>query len=280
MSKVAILVVGVGLATGLMGFVFGKSSTPSGGGDPAAVLAAIEQQNETIEALRSDVKDLRKQLDRKLRTLDRRIDESPAAAGARSAALEAAIASGEVSEELVAELSEGLAAAGGDELAARLEKRMGEQMERLSARQRNRDEKGNWKPPMSDLARELELDEQQAQDVTRVIDAGRDRAFLIIQTPRDDGTTLLEEFAEDLKQGDQGAATMRFFGRLANEKIPGSDSTYMARLGELNGEIDRELGEVMSAEQHKRMHELQVELLEVKTGYDPFGAFVVERLGE
>ena len=73
---------------------------------------------------------------------------------------------------------------------------------------------------------------------------------------------------------------MRLFGRLSNEKIPGSDSTYMARLAEVNAEIDRELSEVMSAEQHQRMHDLQVELLEVKTGYDPFGAFVVERLGE
>lgn len=279
MSKAAILVVGVGLAAGFMGFVFAKTAAPPAASSDS-VLAAIEQQSESIEALRGEVKDLGKQVDRKLRSLDRRIDETPAPSTGSSAALEAALASGEMSEELVAELSEGLAAAGSEELAQRLEKRMTEQMERLSARQRNRDDEGKWKPPVGDLARELGLDERQAEELTEIVDAGRDRAFLIIQTPLDDGSTLLEQFADDLKAGDQGAATMRFFGRLASEKVPGSDATYLARLGEVNAEMDQQLGETMTADQHKRLRDLQVELLEVKTGHDPFGAFIVERLGE
>jgi len=269
------VVVLVGLTLGLTAFLVASQPAATDSAEVLARLGRIEEGQSDLAGLAREVRELRSRLDRRLGALERRREGGSlrplGADGARAAGLESA--DGEASATGDAALDAGV--------AARLERAVEAKMEMLAARQRNRGEDGRWKPPIGELARELGLDDPQQRKLDAVFRSARDEVFAILGTERPDGTSLLDDFAHELKETeDYGKTVGWFFGRLVKERVPGTQQTYLAASIELSERVQAQAQAHLDERQRTRFQELQLDVLEVNTGYDPVGDYIKERLSE
>ncbi len=264
MSTNAVLVTMVGLTLATSIFV----AVAVGTGDTARIsdleeqLAESNRQNKEFESLKSEVARLSSRIDRRIGAFEQRpraraADTDAAAAVAGTAAIDASAA---------AKLEEAL--------AERLEKTLDKKMDQFAARSQNRGADGKWKPQMDALSTELELDVGQSAEATRIFDAAKDEVYVLLKTVRLDGGSLLDDFAEDLRDGDPGEATKTFFSRIFTEKLPGTDRTYLTEVMEITEEVNGALGEHLTEAQMGKLQRLNVDVLDVKTGYDPIGDYI------
>jgi len=145
----------------------------------------------------------------------------------------------------------------------------------MAARDRERGEDGKWKAPIDDLTKELKLTDAQKTDAARIFDHSRDEAFALLKTQRLDGGSILDDYASALKSGaDAQETTKQLFTRILTERVPGSDQTYLAEFIAMHQSVEEQLGSKLDAAQMKRLRSLRVDLLDVKTGYDPVGDYV------
>ena len=80
------------------------------------------------------------------------------------------------------------------------------------------------------------------------------------------------------ESGDFEGATKRFIGRITTDRLPGTDRTYLSAFGELEQRIRNEAEAQLDEEGKRRFRELNVDVLEVQTGYDPIGDYIRARL--
>jgi hypothetical protein len=266
-------VIAIGLATvslALTAYVAVVVSGIRAGGDTGVVaeLTEINERLDRLEKLRLDVAGMDKSVGRKIDRLERRIADTPGSIGGSASAMAAGAEGAEVtSPEEVAQREEAL--------ADRLEKRLGEKMEKLANRDRERNGQGEWKAPVDELAKELGLTDDQKREATAIFNEARDETFVLLKTTRLDGGSLLDDFASALKNGDDPEeATKSLFKRIFTENVPGSDRTFLTDLIALRTDVHDELGRHISADQLSKLDRLRVDLLDVKTGYDPVGDYV------
>jgi hypothetical protein len=223
-------------------------------------LAAAEKRADAVESLRVELRTTTERLERRITDVDR--VETRTGRGPSAPAPEAA----QPAETAAAADAKPL-----QELADRLEKKM----ESLAARDKERGEDGKWKAPLDELAAELKLSDAQKAETKRIFDHARDETFTLLKTQRLDGGSLLDDFAGALKSGaDPAESTRQLFRRIFTEKVPGSDQTYLAEAIALTQDVEDELSGRLDAGQMKRLKALRVDLLDVKTGYDPVGDYV------
>ena len=158
-------------------------------------------------------------------------------------------------------------------IAEQVQAQVGHEIKKLGQRKRNQN--GEWEPPMSELAEELDLTGEQSEAARHIFDASREDVFSLFKTARKDGGSLADDLAIDLKtSGEPGASMKRFFQRLVNDKIPGTDRTYLADLIKLRGQVFESLGDELSEEQMNKLKSLRIDPLQVGTGYDPMKAYI------
>jgi len=243
---------------------------PGGDGVSDERLAAIEKRLDGIESTLREVRDTGRSVKRRVDSAPRR-GEGPGAAAAAAGAAESAALDGDGAR----------AAAFEDEVASRLESKVEEQMERLAARQRYRDEDGKWKPPISEIKREFGLNDEQERALTEVFDGARDEAFAMLSEQRLDGGDALSDFASDItKTGDFRGAIGRFFGALAKNKVPGREQTYLQAFGEIEERVRARAESHLDEKGRAHFRDMNVDVFEVKTGHDPIGDFIRDRIGE
>lgn len=273
MNTNAVLVALTSLSLGAT--VYLVASLPKQGGDDARIadlvkrLDAAEKRADAIESLRGDVRQMRESLDRRVADVARRVD-----AGAAAASAPADVASGKQAA---------MAAEGGprleDVVADRVEKKISEKMETLAARDRERGDDGKWKAPLDELSTELKLNDTQKAEAKRIFEHSRDEVFALVKTMRLDGGCILDDYAAVLKSGaDPGEATRQFIQRLFTERVPGSDRTYLADFITIGQDVEEQLGRQFDKDQMRRFKSLRVDILDVKTGYDPVGDYVRAKL--
>lgn len=166
-------------------------------------------------------------------------------------------------------------AAAGDAVAERLERRI----EAVAARERARGADGKWHAPIDELAQELGAEGETRAAVVRVLDGAKDQVCSILQTQRADGASLLDDYAKALRDtGDAPRATQAFFQRILAEKVPGTDETYFVAITRVTEATERDLGRHLGDAKMEKLRALRVDLLDVKTGHDPVGDAVRERL--
>lgn len=239
--------------------------------DVKASLDRIEERLTKLEDLRTAVDRLDANVDRRMERVERRVAEAPAV-GSLTAAAEA----GEG-----AEAAPGANPGGAplDELVARIEEKIDSKMDRIAARQGERNAMGEWKAPLDELEKELGLDERQKREAAAIFDEARDETFVLLKTMRLDGGSLLDDFAAALKEGqDPPTATRAFFQRILSDEVPGTDRTYLADLLTLRQDVKSALAKELSATQMTKLDRLRVDLLDVKTGHDPVGDYVRARV--
>jgi hypothetical protein len=246
-------------------------SAPPDTADLERRLAAAEKRADAVEALRDDVRALRDRLDRRITDVATRVESATVRAASPSPFESAAAPPIDGAPERAVSIE--------DAIAERVEKRVAEKIDTLAARDRQRGDDGKWKAPLEDLAKELTLDEATTAEVKQVFDRSRDEAFALLKTMRLDGGSLIDDFADALKSGaDPGEETRSFFQRIVSERVPGSDRTYLAEFIAITQGVEAELGRRLDADRMKRLRALRVDLLDVKTGYDPVGDYVRAKL--
>jgi hypothetical protein len=232
-------------------------------------LDAAEKRADAVESLRGEVRQMHEALDRRVGDVARRVDAATAAASAPAdAAAGAQAARGAPGAPRLEDL-----------VADRVEKKLSEKMETLAARDRERGEDGKWKAPLDELGTELKLTDAQKAEAKRIFEHSRDDVFALVKTQRLDGGCILDDYAAMLKSGaDPGESTRQFIQRLFTERVPGSDRTYLADFITIGQDVEEQLGRQFDKEQMRRFKALRVDLLDVKTGYDPVGDYVRAKL--
>lgn len=160
-----------------------------------------------------------------------------------------------------------------------VEDRLTAKIERLASRRMNRNREGQWKASMDDLAAELKLDDETKEMAYGVFNGAHDEIFALFKKARVDGTSILDDMVGDFREGAPDWE-QRLRKRLTAEKVPGTDQTYMEALGALYERVSGDLADHMSPEQMTGLKDLNVALLEIKTGYDPIGDFIRTTLSQ
>ena len=273
MSSNGVLIGLVALSVGMSGYVAIAVSGERGDGDRVAQLerelVAANDRAAAVEGLQSEVRKLRTRLEHRMGRLETRVEDEAVAASVAGLTGDPSSVAGTIAAGASDEF--------GDKLVDKLEKRLGERMEKLAQRQRNR--AGEWKAPIDELSNDLELDEAQKAEATLIFNEARDETYVLLKTMRLDGGSLLDDFVESLRDNpDPGGATRDFFRRIMTEKLPGSDRSYLGELMALQGDVKGALAKSFSTDQMTKLESLNVDLLDVKTGYDPIGDYVRAKL--
>ncbi len=227
-------------------------------------LEAAEKRADAAEALKTQMREMSERLDRRIGELEQRVAEPRSTPGVGAAG-------GGVAARPVAPDGKPLE----DVVADRVEKKVAERLEAMSNRDKERGEDGKWKAPLDDLAVELKLSDAQKAEAKKIFDHVRDEAFTLLKTQRLDGGSLLDDYAAALKSGaDVAETTRQFFGKIMSDKVPGTAQTYLAEFITMHQDAEDQLAHQLDAGQMKRLKSLRVDLLDVKTGYDPVGDYV------
>jgi len=236
--------------------------------DDGARLAAIERRLDRMEGLVREARDEARRAAAGARRVD--VRALPSADAAVSAA-----DTGDGTDTTAAMADDTLEQA----VAERVGKQVEAQLERHAAERRNRADDGRWKPPIDDVRLVLDLTPQQEDELRAAFDAARDEAYTLLTTQRADGGNLVDDFAEDLRRSEEpGRAWGRLFSRLASENVPGGSRTYLAVLASSAERIRDQIAGRLTPDQARRFRALNIDVFDVKTGHDPVGDHVRERL--
>ncbi len=120
------------------------------------------------------------------------------------------------------------------------------------------------KPAFGQLAEALRLDANQEDRLRKDLMAFKEDFFAIISEERSDGVVPLEEIAkaEELGPNDPGRA--QIFIKLFTLKIPGSDETYMQRLGDMTTEFRKGVKDYLRDDQNEIFNAIEVDYLGVE----------------
>lgn len=156
-----------------------------------------------------------------------------------------------------------------------------EKMEKKLARPQGGEQ---WKPSLEEMSKELELQSDQESQVAQAANTAKDQLMALARIRRADGGSFLDELADAVHESQSNPAAMQtkmgpIFLRLAVEKVPGRDTTYLTEILSISGEAHQRFRSAMSEEQYADLSRRNVDVFSIKTGYDPFGEYVASRWG-
>lgn len=235
--------------------------------DPGSSAADRETARQ-ITALQAEVQSLRDALDG-LRDEIGQAQPSPGAPPVRAARV-----AGRVPARSGSPVDPAQADVIAQQVARTVEGRLQDRIDRLTARQQQRNAFGQWKAPMDELARELGLSDTEHEAAIAIFNGGRDASYELLTLEQADGTTMLDALVDSI----QGGTVDAWFRNLSQVKVPGSDETYSARYAALIRDLRADLAEQLTDEQMQRLDGLNLALLEIQTGYDPVADEIGARL--
>ena len=185
----------------------------------------------------------------------------------------------DASAEMTAEEKQAMEDAIADAVDAKLREQEAEKAEREKNRERT--EWGEWKAPIDDLAADLNLDTNQKAAATEIFDRARDKFTELIAVKRPDGTSVLSDFAEDLKNGvPQEDAVKDFQYAIQHDLVPGTETSILSELLSIKDDVTTQLGEHLDRNQLTEYKKLKVDSLQVETGYEPIRDYIVDYMKE
>jgi hypothetical protein len=132
---------------------------------------------------------------------------------------------------------------------------------------------GERKVPLHDLAKELAIDPRAQERVEEIANAAKKEIFDVARTPRADGTSLADDLVAAVLKGDEKGAR-QVFGKLFTDKVPGTDSTYVAVVTGIQDKANRGLEQTLGPDGYARYRHMSLRPENIETGYDPFGEYV------
>lgn len=144
----------------------------------------------------------------------------------------------------------------------------------------------NKKPPMDLFAKTLELTDLQREAAGQEIVRAQNDIKSILEIPAEDGTVFLEELVEVFASGmanpgKNAERSMKFFGRLLSEKVPGTDETYATRIDGVKRRVSATFKRDWNEKQYATFEMWQMDPTEVQglegSPWTPLGERIVER---
>lgn len=148
---------------------------------------------------------------------------------------------------------------------------------KLAARdEKKKEEQGDRKVPLHDLAKELALDAATQAKVAEVANVTKKQILDLLKTPRPGAKSLADELVEAFTSGDTQRVQQTFL-KAFSEKIPGSDVTYITGVGRIQEVAHQNLQRLMGPETYQRFSHMNLKPENIETGFDPWSEFVQER---
>ncbi len=128
--------------------------------------------------------------------------------------------------------------------------------------------KANKKPGMKVFASALELTNEQREAAERVVVDGQRKLHAVLAIPTAGGSSLMDELVEIMARGiaqpgkDHGFG--RWFARVASEKVPGTNQTYVAQIESIKTSMRTTFKRDWSKAQFKEFEEWGVDPTEIQ----------------
>ncbi len=156
-----------------------------------------------------------------------------------------------------------------------VERKTDEVLRRLRAKE-------DKKPPIATFASTLRLSESQRAETERVVAEGQREMYRILEVPTADGTNLLEQVVEIAARGMAEPGKDHGFGawlvRIVNEKVPGTNSTYAARIESLKQSMRTSFERDWSDSQYQEFKQWGVDPTEIQGVRDSPTDALMERI--
>ena len=164
-----------------------------------------------------------------------------------------------------------------EEIAQIVEEKVREQAE--ADPKKNSEEQGAFgerKLPLANIAEDLELDLGTEALVAEIANVSKKEMFDILKTLRADGSNLADDLVNGFLAGDENILK-EIFGKIFTDVLPGSNTTYLAAMGEAQQRAHRSLEETLGPERYLRFKHMNVDPNDIQTGYDPFEEYMQQR---
>ncbi len=135
---------------------------------------------------------------------------------------------------------------------------------------------GDRKMPLHDMAKELGLDAQTQAKVAEVANSAKKDIFEVARTPRPDGTNIADDLIQAMLSGD-GARAQQVFVKLFTDKIPGTETTYLAAISGIQDRAREGLKGILGDSLYTRYEHMNVTPDHIETGFDPFAEYIKEK---
>src|SRR5579862_386493 len=141
--------------------------------------------------------------------------------------------------------------------------------EKLQARGAAKAAGNDRKMPLFDLAKELSLDDAAQTRIASIANTVKKEIFDILKTPRPDGTNMADELLAAFTAGDTDGV-QKLFSRVLTEKIPGTDTPYVAAVTRVQDKANQGLRVAMGADAFGRYQGMNLKPENIETGFDPW----------
>lgn len=135
---------------------------------------------------------------------------------------------------------------------------------------------GDRKMPLFELSKELALDPAVQARISAIANTAKKEIFDILKTPRADGTNAADEVISAFMSGDQAAA-QKVFLKLFTEKIPGTDTPYVAAVQAAQQKANLGLSQAMGPDAFGRYQGMSLKPENIETGFDPWQDYIQQR---
>jgi hypothetical protein len=149
--------------------------------------------------------------------------------------------------------------------------------EKLQARKENKKfGEEDRKMPLFELAKELILDPATQQRVASISNTAKKEIFDILKTPRPDGTNAADDVITAFTSGDAEGAK-KVFLKLFTEKIPGTDTPYVAAVARVQEKANTALSAAMGPQVFGKFQGMSIKPENIETGFDPWADYLQQR---
>jgi hypothetical protein len=132
------------------------------------------------------------------------------------------------------------------------------------------------KMPLFELAKELTLDAAAQTKVASIANTAKKEIFDVLKTPRPDGTNAADDVITAFTSGDKEAA-QKVFMKLFTEKIPGTDTPYVAAVARIQEKANQGLSATMGPDIFGRYQHMNLKPENIETGFDPWAEYLQQR---
>ncbi|MCE9584257.1 MAG: hypothetical protein K8T20_17360 [Planctomycetes bacterium] len=137
------------------------------------------------------------------------------------------------------------------------------------------------KRPLADVSKDLALTELQEDQLADAIKASQKTVFDLITTPRNDGTNILDDLVLALQDPEHAEEKAKAaFMQIFTAKLPGSEETYLGKIMTEKQTLLGEFHKILTEDQMKKYDRLGQDPHEIQTGYDPYGEYIMQRMGK
>jgi len=134
---------------------------------------------------------------------------------------------------------------------------------------------GDRKMPLHDLAKELALDPATQSKVAGIANTAKKEIFEVIKTLRPDGSCFADDIITAVTGGNAEDAK-KVFSRIFTEKIPGTETTYVAAVSRIQEDARQKLRVAMGPAYERYQH-MNVTADHIETGFDPLAEYFAQR---